>query len=64
MDWNYASVVYSEGEYGEEGYHELSRRAAQYNVCLASPAHALAPHHNDYIYNNVVDQLVEVDTNG
>lgn len=64
MGWNHASVVYSEGEYGEEGYRELSRKAAQYNVCLASPGHALAPHHNAYIYNKVVDQLLEVDTKG
>lgn len=64
MGWKYASVVYSEGEYGEEGYNELNRKAADYNVCLASPAHALAPHHNTYFYNRVVDQLLDVDTNG
>ncbi|XP_045621093.2 metabotropic glutamate receptor 3 isoform X2 [Procambarus clarkii] len=61
--WSYASMVYSSGEYGEGGYRELTRTAAEYDVCFASPAHVLSKNDPDDVYQDVVKQLVNREAN-
>ncbi|XP_038059664.1 metabotropic glutamate receptor-like [Patiria miniata] len=33
--WTYVSLLFSDDEYGENGYYEFTRQAADHNVCLA-----------------------------
>ena len=34
-NWTYVSVVYSEGSYGESGYHEFYKLSLDRNICIA-----------------------------
>lgn len=55
--WTHAGVVYSSEEYGVGGYRELVSRAHKYDVCFATPTHALAGHDPDETYRSVVEEL-------
>lgn len=41
LDWTYVSMVYTDTEYGRHGWELLSNMAANYSVCIASPAHRI-----------------------
>lgn len=59
--WTYASVVYSRGEYGEGGFHQLRTQASRFHVCFASPSHRLAKDDSDETYREVVRTLLARD---
>ncbi|KAK7015134.1 hypothetical protein SK128_026155 [Halocaridina rubra] len=56
--WSYASLVYSEGDYGEDGYRQLQAKAAEFDVCFSSPAHKVSRDDPNNRYQEVVHELL------
>ncbi|XP_068226599.1 metabotropic glutamate receptor 3-like isoform X2 [Palaemon carinicauda] len=54
--WSYASLVYSGDDYGEDGHRQLKAKAAEFDVCFASP-HRISKEDDDLHYRKVVDDL-------
>nr|APC26117.1 metabotropic glutamate receptor type 3 [Homarus americanus] len=57
--WTYASIVYSSGEYGEGGFHQLLKKASEYNVCFPTPHHRLSSDDSEDDYKRVVTALIK-----
>ncbi|XP_066941461.1 metabotropic glutamate receptor 3-like isoform X1 [Macrobrachium rosenbergii] len=55
--WSYASLVYSGDDYGEDGHRQLMAKAADFDVCFASPPHKISRDDTDSHYRRVVEDL-------
>ena len=55
-DWTYTSLLFSEGNYGENGGKQVERAAARLGICIAYSA-MLRSDITNYEYNNVVQRL-------
>lgn len=55
--WTYVSIVYSDTEYGNQGYETLQRLAPDYNVCFSTPLRISNQHISDSYYDRIINKL-------
>ncbi|XP_027196732.2 metabotropic glutamate receptor 2-like isoform X2 [Dermatophagoides pteronyssinus] len=58
FNWTYVSVVYSDTEYGNNGYDLLTTAAARYNICLSSPQAINVERFRQIDYDNLITTLM------
>lgn len=51
------SIVYTDSEYGIQGYETLSALAHEYNVCFSTPLRVSKEHFMDQDYDRIVQRL-------
>lgn len=56
-DWTYVSIVYTDTEYGIQGYETLSKLAGKYNVCFSTPQRVSKEHFEERDYDIIVQRL-------
>ncbi|XP_022100726.1 metabotropic glutamate receptor 2-like [Acanthaster planci] len=54
--WTYVSLLFSDDEYGENGFYEFSRQAPSHDVCLAYTKEISTSFSNEY-YDDLVAEL-------
>lgn len=58
FQWTYVSVVYSDTEYGNNGYDLLAEVAAKNNICISEPQSIDVERFVDEDYQNVIRRLM------
>ena len=56
--WTYVSVVYSDTEYGNNGYDLLSAAAKQQNICISNPQEINAERFKAEDYERIIKTLM------
>ncbi|XP_076378280.1 metabotropic glutamate receptor 6 isoform X2 [Megalopta genalis] len=59
FEWTYASIVYSDSEYGDHGYETLISLASEYSICFTAPHRIKEDRFADRDYDDVVHSIVE-----
>ncbi|XP_017764397.1 PREDICTED: metabotropic glutamate receptor 6-like [Eufriesea mexicana] len=59
FDWSYASVVYTDTEYGDHGYETLTSLAGEYSVCFSAPHRISEDRFTEEDYDRVVRTIAE-----
>nr|XP_033338555.1 metabotropic glutamate receptor 6-like isoform X1 [Megalopta genalis] len=59
FEWTYASIVYSDSEYGDHGYETLISLASEYSICFTAPHRIKEDRFADQDYDDVVHSIVE-----
>ncbi|XP_076640477.1 metabotropic glutamate receptor 6 [Colletes latitarsis] len=59
FEWSYASVIYSDSEYGDHGYETLASLAAEYSVCFTGPHRISEERFTAEDYDDVVRTIAE-----
>ncbi|XP_053971463.1 metabotropic glutamate receptor 6-like isoform X2 [Hylaeus volcanicus] len=59
FNWSYASVIYSDTEYGDHGYETLASFAAEYSVCFTGPHRISEDRFASSDYEDVVRTIAE-----
>ncbi|XP_054267413.1 metabotropic glutamate receptor 4-like [Macrosteles quadrilineatus] len=57
FNWTYVSIVYSDSEYGNQGYETLQQLAPTYGVCFSTPLRVSKEHFSDLDYDRIVERL-------
>ncbi|XP_043249724.1 metabotropic glutamate receptor 4-like [Colletes gigas] len=59
FEWSYASVIYSDSEYGDHGYETLASLASEYSVCFTGPHRISEERFTAEDYDDVVRTIAE-----
>ncbi|XP_076643046.1 LOW QUALITY PROTEIN: metabotropic glutamate receptor 6 [Halictus rubicundus] len=59
FEWTYASIVYSDSEYGDHGYETLVSLATEYSICFTAPHRIQEDRFTDEDYDNVVRTIAD-----
>ncbi|XP_076278520.1 metabotropic glutamate receptor 6 [Lasioglossum baleicum] len=59
FEWSYASIVYSDSEYGDHGYETLVSLATEYSICFTAPHRIQEDRFTDEDYDNVVRTIAD-----
>ena len=59
FDWNYVTVVHSDSDYGQTGYHSIKKKVEETkHICLAEPIIIYNAHFQHADYVDIVRKLV------